>query len=269
MTGPFAIVCRAHSGGRVLSEAFIQNKIQMGTVNPKTRDTTYFAIRSNELIRKLIEDCYIYPEMAPISKSKAQSMIRKCILDYIKTNKINNSTPFGWKFGETLFTVPVLLDTFEQAKVIHLIRDGRDVMLSRIPARFEEKINEKFNELIIFGPERKSSIIQGPFNSQLVLQYRNELEILHWKTCIEFGFQCRNYKNQYLEIRYEEFCANPIEMMKLICDFIEVPLQPECAEWLNSHVTTSRIGKWNVLDQSQLELPMKIAKETLHQLGYI
>lgn len=268
MKGPFAIVCRAHSGGRVLSEAFIRNNIQMGTVNPRTKDTSFFAIRSNRIIRKLVEDCYLYPKMDEVAKRQSHSMIRTCIDDYIKSNKININNPFGWKFGETLFVVPVLLDAFPCAKVIHLIRDGRDVMLSRIPSRFEEKINEEFNELIIFGPDRKTPFIKDPFDSTLVSQYRNELEILHWNTCINFGFHCRKYENQYLEIKYEDFCINPIEIMNRICDFINIPLLPECVTWLNSQVNTTRIGKWRTLHQSQLKLPMEIAEKTLQQLGY-
>src|SRR5207253_8507044 len=39
--------------------------------------------------------------------------------------------PFGWKYGETLFVMPLIARLFPGARFVHVVRDGRDVCLSR------------------------------------------------------------------------------------------------------------------------------------------
>ncbi len=65
------------------------------------------------------------------------------------------NNPFGWKFGLTAFLTPLISDTFPKAKVLHIIRDGRDIMLSRLDIRMPDFIYPEIfiplNRLMMFG----------------------------------------------------------------------------------------------------------------------
>ena len=111
----------------------------MGATRKDTNDTMYFAVRRNTNIRKLIEVSYDYPTMNTTDKNKYKKIMKNTVFDFINQEIDDSKKSFGWKFGEPLFTSQILMETFPTAKVIHLIRDGRDVMLSRIKSRFEKK----------------------------------------------------------------------------------------------------------------------------------
>lgn len=268
INSPLVIVCRAHSGGRALCEAFMRNGIQMGRVLEPTKDCIFFGIRSNPLVEELTNMSFEYTDYHSSAKKQIIEKVKSLVNQYIHQDIEDPTRPYGWKFGESLFISPMLMDAFPSCRIIHLIRDGRDVMLSRVPARFEIGIHEQFNELIIFGSERKTHILKEPFNDKLVSKYRNELELIHWQTCVKFGIKCRQYTDQYMEVRYEDFCKRPIDIMQAICNFSGTPLLPSCTEWLKTNITTERIGKWKTLEKHQLDLPMSIAAETLQTLGY-
>ena len=267
--GPFVIVCRAHSGGRILSEAFQRNGIQMGNIHPHTKDSTFFAVRRNEIIKSIIEISFVYRDLKDVQKKQYQTMLKSCLSQYYQREITDDIAPFGWKFGESLFVAPVLMDAVESSRVIHIIRDGRDVMVSRIPARFEKNIHEAFNELIIFGPDPAKSFLYHAFQENSIKDFRNALEMQHWVTCIEFGLTCRSYTRQYLEVRYEDLCRKPVEVLSLIFNFLGHPITKECADWAQRSVHQNRIGKWLFLNEDEMNLPMQVGRTMLQRLGYI
>jgi len=247
MRGPYVIVCRAHSGGRLLSESFIRNGIQMGNVHPDTKDTKSFAVRGNDIIRECIESSFEYYKIEHAHKLHLQQKMISCINTFVKNEIPFSDQPFGWKFGETLFTAPVLLDAVPTAKVIHLIRDGRDVMLSRIPARFDpNRFHEKFNKLIIFGDSDINYFKGHSLNEENIENMRTELEFLHWKTVVEYSKMVRQNvgSDRYLEIKYEDLCCHPVTTIQKVFDFIDVPTKQVALDWISENASTDRIGKW-------------------------
>lgn len=267
--GPYPILCRGHSGGRLLCEAFIRNHIQMGQVDPERRDTEYFASH-NPIIRELILNAYHYPTATETQRQYYQTLMKRGVTDYLNTQiQLHPPTPYGWKLGITLFTLPVLLDTFPTAKVIHLIRDGRDVMLSRLEARFGgHNLTDPLNQLIVFGDAHTDHYEVQPLTPDTIARYRNELEMRHWVTAVTYGLRGRAYPDRYLEIKYEDLCQHPRPQFAKIFDFIQVPFLTTTQDWLTQTVHPTRIGKWQNLPPVQLEKPLQIGEKLLKELGY-
>lgn len=115
MKGPYPIFCRGHSGGRLVCEAFIRNHIDMGHVAPDRQDTEFFAT-TNPLMRQLILNAYHYPHASPHQQHHCQDLMRQCVNQYHQTEIQLPNAPFGWKLGISLFTLPILLETFPTAK---------------------------------------------------------------------------------------------------------------------------------------------------------
>jgi hypothetical protein len=267
MQGPYPIFCRGHSGGRLVCEAFIRNGIDMGQVAPDRKDTESFAI-SNPLIYELILNAYRYCESDDKAQHYYQNLIKQCINKYLETEIQFPDKPFGWKMGISLFTLPMVLDAFPNAKMIHLIRDGRDVMLSRLEARFAH-LSDPVNRLVVFGQDNINQFKGQPLTPETVATYRNELEMLHWVTAVKYGLKGRAYTGRYLEIKYEDICQNPIPVFQQIFDFIGVKFLATTQSWLQEAVYHTRMAKWKSLSAEALEKPLEIGGPLLKELGYL
>ena len=269
MLAPIPILCRGHSGGRLVCEAFIHNGIHMGKVSKERKDTEFFSIRRNQDVQEIILHAYQYQNGDGLLRARMQELMKQLVNHFLAT-EVRRSGPLGWKIDPMVFTMPVVLDAFPLAKVVHVIRDGRDVMLSRLGARFNPKhFAQPVNRLMIFGDETVDSFYGEPLTPETVEKYRNELEMKHWVTSVEYGLRGRTYGDRYLEVKYEHICADPLNTFEKIFAFIGVPFQLKTREWLKTAVTESRIAKWKTLSQEALVRPMQIGGKLLEALRYV
>ncbi len=269
MNGPFVVICRGHSGGRILSEAFVHNGIQMGEISPRTKDTLYLAPARNPLIRELTLVAYEYSEVEERHKLRLQSDMRRVIEDYVAKQIMDRDRPFGWKLGVSLYLAPLLLDSIPTAKVVHVIRDGRDVMLSRLgDTRFKNLSVDTLHKMLVFGDKEIGTFKGVPLDLLDVESVRTELEMTHWVTSVRFGLKLRPYTGRYQEVRYEDICRRPIESFDEIFAFLNVPFRRKARKWLDASIHTNRIGKWKKYPAEQLSEPLRIGASLLQELGY-
>lgn len=268
MLGPYPIFCRGHSGGRLVCEAFIRNGIRMGNVTQAHKDSEFFSIRTNQKIREAILQAYDYEHGDEALRARLQGLMKSAVEEFVAA-EIQHEGRFGWKIDPTLFTLPMVMDAFPSAKAVHVIRDGRDLMLSRLNARVEH-LEDPVNRVMMFGRADVDSFMGRPIPSEkTVKKLRNELEMLHWVTSVEFGLRGRAYGERYLEVRYEDLCATPLAEFEKIFAFIEAPFLDETKAWLKEAAKTNRIGKWRALPQELLAAPLQIGGELLEKLGYV
>ena len=268
MLGPYPIFCRGHSGGRLVCEAFMRNGIRMGNVTQAHKDSEFFSIRTNEKIRAVILHAYAYERADKATRTRLQNLIKETVTEFVAA-EIKWEGPFGWKIDPSLFTLPVVLDAFPSAKAVHVIRDGRDLMLSRLNARVEH-LEDPVNRVMMFGRADVDSFMGRPIPSEkTVKKLRNELEMLHWVTSVEFGLRGRTYGARYLEVKYEDICAAPLAEFEKIFAFLGAPFLDETKTWLLQAASTNRIGKWKTLPPELLAAPLQIGGELLEKLGYV
>ena len=247
-----------------MCETFIRNGIAMGEVSPERKDTRWFA-DTNPKVHRLVMHGLRYPDLPKAEQAVWQERMRACIDDYARC-RIPGPGPFGWKMGFTLFMMPMVLDAFPDARVVHLIRDGRDVMLSRLNARMD--FDSALNRLVVFGDADVTTWRGRPLTAQTVAAHRNELEMQHWVTAVGFGLRGRAYGSRYLEVRYEEVCTEPEAQFERIFAFLDVPFLPETRAWLASNVYRTRVGKWRRLPPEELDAALAIGGDLLRRLGY-
>ncbi|RLD77507.1 MAG: hypothetical protein DRJ10_11810, partial [Bacteroidetes bacterium] len=148
----YPIVGRGHSGGRFVCEAYIRNGVPMGLVHKDRKDTYFFG--QNPDILKLILNADKYQANGLSGKIIHRYKILSSVHRYF-LEEVREGGPFGWKLGLTAFIAPLILDTFPNSKVLHIIRDGRDVMLSRLDVRMPDftfpQIFVPLNRFAMFG----------------------------------------------------------------------------------------------------------------------
>lgn len=90
-----------------------------------------------------------------------------------------------------------LADLFQEARFIHMIRDGRDVALS-----YKDKW---------FGPGR-SAAAAAAFWRERILEARRQAAVLP--------------QGRYLELRFEDLVASPAASLRRVCVFLDLPYDP-------------------------------------------
>jgi hypothetical protein len=159
------------------------------------------------------------------------------------------------KTPHNVFYYDTILNFFPNAKIIHIVRDGRDVALSFLKARF--------------GP--KSAYTAGLHWSR----YLKQVQIM--KSHIEI----RNFH----EVKYEALLAQPANVLTGICDFIGISYDSRMLNFyenktkymtdsrnlknLNKPLMTSNAGKW-VADMSPHDQKLfeSVAGDCLVKHGY-
>ena len=190
MKGPFPIFCRGHSGSRLLCEAFVQNGVWMGVCTAPTWDSVGFAQRLPE-VRELLELGFRYRESGLAERRIAQEKLRAPV------ERVRRSCPdprdhpaYGWKRAVTTFMMDIFFDAFPEGKVVHLIRDGRDCMLSRLDVRMA-RLHDPLNRRVVFGAFEVNRYRGAVLNVETIERFRNEIEMLHWVTVVRFALRGR------------------------------------------------------------------------------
>ncbi|RSL31857.1 sulfotransferase [Salibacterium salarium] len=158
-----------------------------------------------------------------------------------------------------------------EAKYLHIVRDGRDVVESA-KKRWEapldtEYIGEKMrfvpkSDLPYYGfkyflnrlykiTSRENRLASwGPqftgMTEQLKKVSLEEVCAYQWKASVEKATNAfKNFipSSQYHTIYYEDFVEHPVKNMKQICAFLNIEITPEEIERLTQDVSSKSVGK--------------------------
>ena len=150
---------------------------------------------------------------------------------------------------------------FPAAKFIHVIRDGRDVALSKRKVGWT-------------GTRSKDPI------KQLICA------AISWKMAIKYGqIYGKKLGNNYLEVRYEDIICNLDEVLKKIGDFAKIKIDREKIRnssigslrkantaFINENmngISSSGMGRWKgALTEKEISILNLVIGDTLFHLGY-
>lgn len=149
--------------------------------------------------------------------------------------------PWGWKDPRTTYTLPIWLELFPDAKVVHVYRNGVDVANS-LRTRSQRQI-EGFRQWLSANRFRHR------------YRERSFPEIVTSIRCLDLqeGFLLwQKYTDRVeehlatlaparrLTVRYESFLKEPETHLTTLCDFCELEVAPEAITELATQVDTSR-----------------------------
>jgi len=155
---------------------------------------------------------------------------------------------------------------FPNAKFVHVVRDGRDVVCSL-------RTHPKYRSV---DGQRVPTKIRRPLRAC----------IQHWLRDTAAGLAWRGHPN-YLELRYEDLVENPKPTLDRLCKFIGESCRPELLDYYqrqgqhsNPHhfcgianvlqpISAKAIGRWREeLTDSELRLFYRLAARRLSELDY-
>jgi hypothetical protein len=157
-----------------------------------------------------------------------------------------------------------LNEIFEDAKFIHIVRDGRAVASSLLHVHFWRGW---------YGPQGWRAGLLSPEDQAAWESYDRSFVAL---AGIEWRIQMRAMDaarealdpKQFLELKYEDFCEQPLEHFRRVLDFAELPPSKELDEKIKS-ASISTSGRWRKdLSASQQAILDNLLREDLVRYGY-
>ncbi len=106
--------------------------------------------------------------------------------------QIRGKLRWGEKTPQYIWIVPKILEYFPDAKIIHIIRDARDVVASQLKSFF---------------------------------WMNTYMAAYHWQKLCKLNQQYAQNQTNYKWIRYEELIENPKKILSDVCQFIEEPYE--------------------------------------------
>lgn len=165
-----------------------------------------------------------------------------------------NQPRWGDKMATFRRCMPALLELFPDARIVHIIRDGRDVASSLLP--------------LSFGP-----------NTAYVAAKK-------WRNFVEHGLKfAAEHPTHVYTLRYEDLIDDPEKYLREICDFVEEPFTEDMLNFhksgtkrvprkeihgqLNKPVNKERTARWKKdLSANQVRVFEAVAGPLLDRLGY-
>ncbi len=133
--------------------------------------------------------------------------------------EVGQAPAWGWKDPRNTLTLPIWLERFPRAKVIHIVRDGLDVALSMHRRELRRWVN-KSDEKRMFPPT---------------------LGACHrlWKQYVSLGRDHERRHHPTLALRYEDLLANQEEELIKIAAFASIAIDGRKAR----RIAGQRIGR--------------------------
>jgi len=122
---------------------------------------------------------------------------------------------FVEKCPRSVLRIPFIRAVFPEAKLIHIMRDGRDVACSMLPG--------------LGGEEWRH--LKPPDWQRLMQEQRGIMRCAHaWKSVMEIALQDLEWE-EHFEIKYEELVERPESHVRALMQFLELPEHPAVFEF--------------------------------------
>jgi len=202
---------------------------------------------------------FVRAEDDSFRRADATSRCRAYYRDLVAMHcRLYGTTRFLSKYPRNVLRLPWLDEMFPDALFLHLIRDGRAVVQSTLEMRDSHGGREAF-----WG-------IRPPGWRELLALEPLEAIALQWKTTIELARRSAAQFDsmRYLEVRYEDFCDRPADVLLRIGNWADLQWPGELLERVSSGID-SRNYKWRErLGAAEIDRLEQMIGDLLRDLGY-
>lgn len=259
---PLVICGTGGSGTRALTEIMLSFGYFMGAKSNPAHDSlaisSFLGANINEYVSSTqwINRVLGEESLSTRKISGIKSMRREFDMAFAEHLGVEKSIGkrWGWKAPRSIYLLPFLTHRFSNMRVIHLVRDGRDMAYS-----------DNQNQL-----KRNSSSVLT--KDELNLPTPLKSIILWSKINCACALYCEsNLKSNYMRIRFEDLCSEPGACVNKLVGFCEIDAsQSETVRAANYVVSPASLGRWrsrgNAVELKELH---SSGADGLHMMGYV
>lgn len=236
---PVIIIGMHRSGTSMISRMLEELGLFVGKRKTNDNEAVFF-LGLNEWLLRQSNGAWDHPE--PIRDLLRHAEVRGLVADYVARamrspsvvgylgwrNYLRYATPrrmdvpWGWKDPRTTYTLPLWLDLFPGARVVHIYRNGVDIANS---------LRKRENKRIVVAREsygrRKALYLlrpkQGRFTGSLMCTDLERAFELWLSYATEARAHVRRLGDRAMEMRYEDFLAEPQGSLASLARFCGLP----------------------------------------------
>jgi hypothetical protein len=224
--------------------------------NPKMID----ALLENKSVRDLVTDYFRFSLHSP------RQIFFLGWQNYLKGQRLNAmTTPWGWKDPRNTYTLPLWLELYPNAKIIHIYRNGIDVAES-LRVRWQKDL-ERVQKTYVRQKSRYAFIPKFRTFPLSVRCANLEQGFKLWEQHVERAHQqVEALGDRAIEVKYEDFLERPFYNLKRLAKFSNVQASDATLEKLVSKVRGSRSQAYKT-NQELLHFSESV-DERLRRYGY-
>ena len=246
--GPNIIAGTGGSGTRVVARIARDGGMFIGThLGPKNQDAREFHAFFDRWINP-----FLMREVAPLPPASAAEMVRdfQAALERHCAELGPVPRPWGWKTPRGLYLLPFLHSQLPTLKLLHLVRDGRDMAYSK-----------RRRHLKIHGSAVLDPTAEDWSEPRKLMASWSRVNLL----ALDYAEQ--HLPGRYLVVRFEDLCAEPVSTIERIFEFFGLSGDAESIARLEVERPES-LGRWREQDPEILAELHRIGEVALARFGY-
>lgn len=222
---PIVIGGSGHSGTRVFSEILTQAGVFTGITRLTKRASSEDLNMIGLLNRWVLP--YLSGEMTQVQHARMRQEFGLRLRLFFPMRTM----PWGFKNPRTMLILPFLHEMFPEMKFVHVVRDGRDISLgNEFASRNRYRAAFLTEEEMGLSPEEAMILFWGRSNQR----------------AMEYGRQ--NMPGSYLQMRWEELCADPVRKTEELLEFASCPAR-SAQEIARVVRAPKSIGRWRTFPE--------------------
>jgi hypothetical protein len=247
---PKVIGATGGSGTRVMAKLLRRGGTYIGTRLNEAEDAIEIGLFLNDWIPPYIESEHKGKPMKPEAREAMSQNFQEALSRHLQSLP-DRGNPYGWKEPRSIYLLPFLHAQLPGFRFLHLIRDGRDMAFSA---------NQ--NQLNKYGGAMIPPELAGwprPVRSIALWSRINQWAADYGETTM---------RGQYLRVRFEDLCADPIPQVRRIWNFFGLAGDP--AEAARSELAPPEsLGRWRSEDPDVLGALHEYGGAALRRFGYL
>ncbi len=213
LNSPVILTGRGGSGTRIISEIAQSASVFLGNRTNVSGDSTEWV----DLIYELGIEKNTYNSSDKEYLQSVGRLLKDKAIDVLSYGKWNDGQMWGWKLPETMLVVPEVMSTFDNAKLVHLVRHPVDSSLRRthMTSRETNPIGSAVLKAAYLSADMDPDLVRthgGYMHNAITWLYQVEL-------VTKYAHENLTSKN-YLELRYEDLCSDLDHAVNKLIDFV-------------------------------------------------
>lgn len=253
MISPAVIGATGGSGTRALKAALVAYGAHFGASVNLAGDAAEFIpvydTHVNPTLASTRSLDYRLDELPEDVREPALAAFREATLLYRRD--FDPAGPWGIKGPRSMYMLPYLAEALPGFAFLHLVRDGRDMAVSRNQGQLLRHYTALFDET----PGKDVALASAR------LWRKANLEAADWAEA--------NLKARYLRVRFEDLCGNTEETLAGILDFLSWPHDGARVERMAARIEAPQgIGRWRRQDAARARAVETLIADALVRFGY-
>lgn len=203
------------------------------------------------------------PELATLSPADAAARLRRILAVSRRVGLVGAVRPVE-QTPEMAFVVRAIPSAYPAARVVHIVRDGRDVACSLLEKPWLRRDEGRVDDAGVPYGSYARFWVERDRRDEFELASDARRAAWVWRSYVTAARTAEGA----LEIRYEDVAADPSSVSAVLAGHLGVPVEPVVAALGHAHA--SSVGRYRAdLTAEQLADVEEEAGELLRELGYV